>query len=114
MSDQDRLLAEIATAVKYNSKMLDKHSEMLTKHNEVLIKNTQIVDEHQRRSTALEKQFDKHNDETNGKFKELDDDLEEVKEHIHNVQGVGKLLKWIGFGTIITIAGLALKYFGKI
>ena len=47
-------LTDIIATQRFHSDILDKHTTILEKQGETLLKNTIIVEEHQRRSIALE------------------------------------------------------------
>jgi hypothetical protein len=63
-------------------KKVDIAIEKLHQQNEVLIRNTMIVDEHQRRSTALETE------------------LKPIKDHVNLMNNLTKIIVAVGAGLI--------------
>jgi archaellum component FlaC len=74
---------------------LNKIDHTLTKIEVTLAVNTKSLEEHMRRSDALEKMIDR-----------VETDLSPVKKHVSNLQFIGRALPWlvgllIGLGTIL-------------
>ena len=54
-------LMDIIATQRFHSEILDRHTTLLEKQGDTLIKNTTVVDEHQRRSLALESEVKRIN-----------------------------------------------------
>ena len=87
-----------------NTKSLDRQWESLEKiraeqavQNETLARNTSTLEEHHRRSLALEEQV-----------KLLKAEVDPIKTHVHNLEGVGKFMRILGYsaGAITAVYGV--------
>lgn len=85
-------------------RVLEKVTDKQAEQSEILTRNTITVEQHHRRSTLLEQEI-----------KRMETDMAEVREHVQQVQGAGKLIRWIGFtaSAIMGVLGL-LKLMGKL
>jgi len=98
--------AQVMMSVKQdrNTALLNKHAELLDKsreeqvrQNETLLRNTITVEEHHRRSLALEKQIAR-----------VETEIEPIKAHVQQLTGVGKFFRMVGYvaGAIAGTIGL--------
>lgn len=103
MEDKEWKQLMLSSVEKLSSRM-DKIADNQLEQAKILTRNTVTVEEHHRRSTLLEDEF-----------KIVKNDVEEVKEHVHNIQGMGKLFRWMGIvaGSLISLFGL-IKLLGSI
>ena len=78
-------------------KLLEKHTETLEKQGEVLLRNTITVEEHHRRSLALEAQME-----------QLEKEVRHIENHVSQMEGVGNFFKVVGWvvGAILGIGGV--------
>lgn len=95
-SDENRKLLVDLIINKFDNieEKLEKHSNVLESINVTMSKNTQSLEEHMRRTEAVEERLD---------FVEADLDplLDKSKEY----KGMAKLIGWI-IGAVVTIAGI--------
>ena len=103
----DEKLGKILATQEHQSEQLRAVAEDIKRltydfqaQRETLDRNTQIVDEHQRRSTALEKEI-----------RRIEDGLSEVQDHVTRVEGVGKFIRWCGY---LAAAGTSIFGFLKL
>jgi uncharacterized protein YicC (UPF0701 family) len=81
---------------------LDKLDDRIDHIDKTLAENTIIVREHERRSLAAEQnlqllKMDMHNE------------ISPIKTHVQNIQGIGKLVKWLSIVSSAIIAVLGIN-----
>lgn len=93
---------EMNVILKTQGKTLEKHANLLELQQETLIRNTITVEEHHKRSIALE-----------NRQKELEAEIEPIRDHVISVQAVFKAMKWFGifFGAVLSAASVYRLFF---
>lgn len=86
---------EMSTTLAGQQRAIEKHSDLLEKNNETLLRNTITVEDHARRSDLLEQEQ-----------KGIKSELDEIKQHVDFVKGVGYFIKWTG----IAVGAMASIY----
>lgn len=89
MSDNDGVDRSFGDVMDDNK--FTRIEEKLDKMSEILIRNTAILDEHQRRSTQLEKRF------------------EPIEEHVKGLKAIVKFFKFVGI-LVAILEGIRLLY----
>ena len=97
----DEKLGKILATQEIHMVMTKDLQKEAASQREVLTRNTLTVEEHHKRSTMLEAELKRVE-------AEADKSIQEVRDHVIQVEGAGKLLTWIAkfCGLILTLAAI--------
>lgn len=97
LSEIKASVTELSANQKNNYRAIQDNTKLLKEQGETLLRNTITVEHHEKRSTLLEQEL-----------KSVREELEPIKEHVQQVSGAGKLIRWTGItvGAILALIGL--------